>query len=414
MRPKQFYGWYVVAAANILLMIIFGASYSFGAFFTEIEKNFAADRFTVASAFSMMAFFSYIIGVFSGSFADRYSTRGIVALGIVFLASGFLLSSFASQSLQIFMALFCLLVGLGVGLVYVPTISAVQRWFIKRRSKASGIALAGTGVGIFVGPNVAGLLMQYLTWQDTMRIFAVAIAIAGLSAALVLHSKPQAIGLLPDGDTTLPPETDAVDGILLFDALSTARFWWYFGAIFLGSVGLFVGLVHINPFAQGIGATPLEANLLIGLIGVGNVGGRLFLGGVGDRLGARRLLLWLTISLAALNGLWLAAQGMASLSVFALLFGAANGGCISLYPAVAASWFGTRNLGAILGALYIAVGIAAIGGGSVAGLLYDHFHDYTVTIALSGLCALCSAAFLALATWSSPAGSRQINAGATS
>jgi OFA family oxalate/formate antiporter-like MFS transporter len=142
-------------------------------------------------------------------------------------------------------------------------------------------------------------------------------------------------------------------GVRLAEAIRSGRFWWYFGAILLGSVGLFLALVHINPYARQLGISATQANLLIGLIGVGNVAGRLFLGSIGDRIGAKRLLVCLTLALAVLNGFWLGAHGFASLAVFAVLFGVANGGCISLYPSVAASWFGTANLGAILGALYI-------------------------------------------------------------
>ncbi|WP_062792881.1 hypothetical protein [Serratia plymuthica] len=42
-------------------------------------------------------------GVFSGSLADRISTRVVVGVGIVLLALGFFLSSLASGSLQLFL-----------------------------------------------------------------------------------------------------------------------------------------------------------------------------------------------------------------------------------------------------------------------------------------------------------------------
>lgn len=61
-----------------------------------------------------------------------------------------------------------------------------------------------------------------------------------------------------------------------------------FIAIFFGSIGLFLALVHINPYAQQQGLNATQANLLIGLIGMGNIGGRLVLGRIGDRMGARR------------------------------------------------------------------------------------------------------------------------------
>ncbi|WP_218196347.1 MULTISPECIES: MFS transporter [unclassified Pseudomonas] len=155
--------------------------------------------------------------------------------------------------------------------------------------------------------------------------------------------------------------------------------------------------MHINPYARQFGISVTQANLLIGLIGVGNVAGRLFLGSIGDRMGARRLLIVLTFALVLLNLLWLGAHTFVTLALFAACFGVANGGCISLYPSVAASWFGTANLGAILGALYISVGLAALIGGSIAGLLFDLYQNYAVSIMLGALCALLSVVFILIA-----------------
>lgn len=401
MKTKVFHGWYVVFAAHLLLALIFGAAYSFGAFFSQIQASFNVGSFSVASVFSLTAFIYYLVGVFSGSLADRVSTRSVISAGVVLLALGFFVSSLASGSLQVFIVSFCVLVGLGVGLVYVPTVTAVQRWFVKHRSKASGLALAGTGVGTFVGPMAAGLLMQHFSWEATLRIFAAVILVLGVLAARLVRSHPQELGLLPDGDR--PSRTEnanrvlTLPGMRLAEAVRSARFWWYFGAIFLGSVGLFVGLVHINPYAQQLGISTTESNLLIGLIGVGNVGGRLFLGSLGDRMGARRLLICLTFALMLLNGFWLTAHDFYSLALFAVLFGVANGGCISLYPAVAAGWFGMANLGAILGALYISVGVAALVGGSLGGLLFDLYQSYAASILLSAVCALLSVLFILIA-----------------
>lgn len=401
MKSRVFPGWYVVGAAHVLLTLIFGAAYSFGAFFVPIQDSFAVGRFSVASVFSLTAFIYYGAGVFSGTLADRTSPRAVVGAGVVLLALGFFFSSYASGSLSLFIALFCSLVGLGVGLVYVPLVATVQRWFVIQRNQASGIALAGTGVGTFIGPVAAGLLMQHLSWESTLRIFALVIALVGLPMALLVRRSPQALGLLPDGarpGVGAPgPGVGTSQGMRLGEALGTARFWCYFVAIFLGSVGLFSALVHINPYARALGVSSAQANLFIGLIGVGNIVGRLFLGRLGDRIGAHRLLLVLTLILGGLNGLWLGAQTPVTLGLFALLFGLANGGCIALYPSVAAGWFGTANLGAILGALYVSVGIAALAGGSLGGLLFDLYQSYSATIALGALCALASAAFLQLA-----------------
>lgn len=393
MQVSGFYrGWYIVGAVHVLLALIFGAAYSFGAFFSSIQENFDAGSFSTASIFSFTALIYYVVGVFSGAWSDRTSVRAVTATGIVLLALGFLTSSLLSSSLALFLTAFCLLVGLGVGLVYVPAVSTIQRWFVVRRSHASGLALAGTGLGTLVGPMVAGFLMRHLSWQATMQVYAAAIALVGLAAAFSLRGRPEELGLHPDGIAMASQAgSRAQQGLSLGEASKQARFWWYFSAIFFGSIGIFLALVHINPYARQQGLSVTQANLLIGLIGVGNILGRLGFGRLGDRLGPLRFLTLLTVCLALLCGLWGLAHGFPALAAFAVLFGAVNGGCIALYPAVAATWFGTRNLGAILGALYIAVGIAAVAGGSVAGLLFDLYQSYTLSIVLAGACALLSA-----------------------
>ncbi len=394
-RGRLFRGWYIVGAVHVLLALIFGAAYSFGAFFFSIQAQFGASSFSTASIFSLTALIYYAVGVFSGAWSDRTSVRTVTSAGIVLLSLGFAASSLLTSSLAAFLGAFCALVGLGVGLVYVPAVSTIQRWFVLRRSSASGIALAGTGLGTLLGPVVAGALMEHLSWQLTMQVYAAAIALAGLVAAAALRSRPEELGLHPDG---IPPGRAKAAGqtghgldVGLGQAARQARFWWYFAAIFFGSIGLFLALIHINPLARQQGLPAAQANLLIGLIGVGNVLGRLVLGRLGDRMGPLRFLLVLTASLALLCGLWSMAQGFTALAGFALAFGAVNGGCIALYPAVAATWFGTRSLGAILGALYVSVGIAAVAGGSLAGLLFDLSGSYTSSILLAGGSAVLSA-----------------------
>lgn len=395
-----FPGWYVVGATHVLLALIFGAAYSFGAFFASIQEGFGVGSSSAASVFSFTALIYYVVGVFSGSLADRISTRRVIAMGIVSLALGFAIASVVTDSLAGFLVAFCSLVGLGVGLVYVPAVTAVQRWFVRHRSRASGLALAGTGLGTFIGPVVAGLLMEHMSWQATMRCFALAIAVVGLAMAMLLKGRPEEAGLYPDGAPAAPgaAHLPAPSGLSLAQAVRGGRFWWYFGAILLGSVGLFAALVHIHPYARQHGLSSTAGNLLIGLVGAGNILGRLLLGGLGDRLGPGRLLMCLTLILALLNGVWLGATSFPALALFAVLFGAANGGCISLYPALAATWFGTANLGAILGGLYIAVGIAAMAGGSLAGWLFDAYGSYSVAIAVSGGCALLSTTCIARAS----------------
>lgn len=284
-----------------------------------------------------------------------------------------------------------------MGLIYVPALVAVQRWFIRLRSRASGLASAGTGVGTFVAPLFAGWLLEQQNWQIAMQWFALAILLLGLPAALSMVGQPSQLGLSCDGDPHPAKAAAQAQGMELSQALRSSSFWWLFLAILLASVSLFAALVHIAPMAQGLDIDAASSQWLIALIGAGNVLGRPLLGGLGDRLGALRLLMGLSIFLALLHLLWWQAHGWAALAAFSLLFGAAHGGCIALFPVLAAQWFGTLRLGAILGILYISVGLAAVAGASASGWVFDQTGGYTQAIQVSAALALLAVAALALA-----------------
>lgn len=389
----------MVAAAHGLCALVFGALYAFGAMFEAMQLRFAADRFAVASVFSAGAVVVYLTGPLAGALADRWPVRRVVGAGVTLLAVGFALAGEAA-TLHALAWAHAACIGVGVGLVYVPTVAVVQRWFVRRRSLASGLALAGTGLGTFAGPLLAGALMRALDWPMALRTMALGIALLGLVAAAWLVGSPGELGQWPDGDGAPEPSSPSPQstGWLLAQALSSRRFWCFFAAIGLASVSLFVCMVHLVPLARGLGVPAARADLLLGLVGLGNIGGRLGLSRLGDRLGSTRMLLVLNVALVVLHCLWGSASGFGMLAVFAVLFGAAHGGCIALYPAQAAQWFGTRRLGAILGSLYVSVGLAASGGASLAGLLYDRLGSYAVPLLASGIMAALACIFLAWAS----------------
>lgn len=231
-KERKFRGWYMVGAVHLLLAVIFGAAYSFGAFFTALQTNFDAGRFSTASIFSLTALIYYAVGVFSGAWSDRTSVRTVTGIGILLLSLGFFGSSLLASSLTAFLLTFCLLVGVGVGLVYVPAVSTIQRWFVVHRSSASGLALAGTGLGTLVGPMVAGGLMRHLSWQSTLQVYAVAIAVLGLAAAFILRGRPEDVGEYPDGlrpvEVTSMQRPGFSGSVTLREAAGRAQFWWFF------------------------------------------------------------------------------------------------------------------------------------------------------------------------------------------
>jgi len=88
--------------------------------------------------------------------------------------------------------------------------------------------------------------------------------------------------------------------------------------------------------------------------------------------------------------LWSVASGFSMLGVFAVVVGMSYGGCVGLYPAVATYLFGTHHIGAMLGYLYTAVGVAALLGTTVTGFVFDTTGSYLGSILVSSATAIAA------------------------
>lgn len=387
------YGWTQVVAAHVLFALAFGTVYAFGVFFGALQQHLGTGRFPVALAFSLAACAYHLTGPLAAALADRFPVRRVVGAGAVLVGLGLGLASLATTPGEL-MAAFGACLGLGVGLVYVPTMAVVQRWFVRRRTQALGLALCGIALGALVVPLLAAQLQQALGWQVAMRLLGLGIVVLGVLAAAVLVERPSDIGAGPDGPAMPFGPSDDAPGLTLPQAMRTPCWRWLCLGVAFVSAGWFIALAHIVPQGTGLGWSVPQAALLVGLLCVGHVAGRLAAGPWADRIGAARLLQTLALALVALHLLWLASFHAWMLAGFALLFGLAHGACTALYPALAAQWFGTRRLGPILGALYVGVGLAALASASTAGWLFDVAQSDALPVAVSALAALLGAACL--------------------
>jgi MFS family permease len=126
--------------------------------------------------------------------------------GLLVIAFGLVLAARATALWQVYLG-YSLGVGLGVGLSYVPSVAAVQRWFVRQRGTASGLAIAGIGVGTLIGAPLAHELIAGLGWRKTYLVLAMISAVGAVLAGALIRPAPQRYGLGPDGDPPAPGGT---------------------------------------------------------------------------------------------------------------------------------------------------------------------------------------------------------------
>jgi len=359
------YGWVVVAAAFTLMFVGFGAAYSFAAFFAAFEGEFSASRGDIALVFSLCAFLWFSSGAPGGMLADRFGARRVAIAGVVCLVLALWAASVA-QSLSVLYAIYSIGIGIGVGLVYVPSVGAVQPWFGANRAFASGIAVAGIGAGNFAGPLFAAWWIGLFGWRGAYLALAVFVLLLGGVAASLLRTRTKT--------------TSQTEGMPLPEALKTAPFWLLFASLVLSCIGLFVPMVHLSPYATDAGYSQAQGVALVSLIGVGSLAGRFTVGAPADRIGRLPSLCAMYAGLGVMFLLWYVASAYWMLVVFAIVFGVCYGSCVALLPTIVMDLYGPRAVSGIIGCLYTGAGIGTLLGPWLAGVAYDTVGSYQLAI----------------------------------
>jgi len=372
--------WVVVAAAFTLMFVGFAAAYSFAAFFSAYEGEFGASRGHIALVFSVAAFIWFLLGAPAGIAGDRFGPRRVALIGVASLVAALWLASRA-DSLAMLYATYSLGIGIGVGLVYVPSVGAVQPWFGANRAFASGLAVAGIGAGNIAGPLLAAWWIGLFGWRGAYGALALFVFVLGGAAALAIRQQPSIAAAGP------------ASGMPLRLAMRTPAFWLIYASLVLSCVGLFVPMVHLGPYAQDAGYSEAQGVTLVSLIGLGSLLGRFTVGGIAERLGRLPSLAAMYAGLGVMLVVWWSTTAWWLLALFALVFGICYGAYVALVPTIVMDLYGARSVSGIIGTLYTGAGIGTLIGPWLAGTAFDAFGSYTLPILaaalLSFVAALC-------------------------
>lgn len=379
------YAWVVVWATFVCLAVIFGVSYSFAAFFESFASEFSAQRAEVSWIFGLSGFVYFVLGAGGGMLADRFGPRIVCSAGMVLIALGLLATSWATSLMAVYLS-YGLLVGLGIALVYTPSIASVQPWFSARRGLAGGIASSGVGAGTLLVPVLVAMAIGPMPWRDAMQLLALGVLVLGLLAAGLLRRAPSAGSSSGAGGPA--------SGLSLRETLRSPTFRWLYLATVLASPVMFIPFAHVSASARDMGLGEAFAVGLVGLIGVGSLVGRFAIGLLADRLGRAQTLVLMQLSMGASYVLWGAAGGQGMLVVFALWFGLSYGSIVSLLPAICMDYFGGRSVASVVGTLYSGAALGNLLGPVLAGAAFDWSGHYLGVMAVCGGLALC-------ATWAS-------------
>ena len=371
-ESRFFYGYVIVSLAFLILMVIGGTHYTFGVFFKPLIGDFGWTKVSTSGAFSLYMIVLGLLSILVGRLNDRFGPRVVMSVGSFFLGLGYLLMSQTSAIWHLYL-FYGVIIGAGTSGLFIPPISAVARWFIKRRGLMNGIVLAGIGVGTMIMPPLASWIISNYGWRTSYVVIGFMILAVIISAAQFLRRDPGQKRQLPYGQNEVTEENlnSKVSGFSLQEAMLTQQFWLLCAVYLVVNIFLQAIMVHIIPHATEVGiSTAAAANIFIGIGGL-SIAGRITLGSASDRIGSKSgLIICFILTTAALAWL-LVAKEMWMFYLFAAVFGFAYGGIVAMQSPLVANLFGLRSHGAIFGITISAFTFGGAIGPVLAGGIFD-------------------------------------------
>ncbi len=408
-RGRLFYGWWIVGAAFFTLFITVGVPfYGVPFFYDYFIREFGWTRAVTVSGIALA---TVLIQPIAGVLLHRFSPRKAIVFGAVMLAIAMAAFGLGNGSRALYYGAWCAFM---IGYVYsgpLPHQVLLTRWFRRNRGLAIGISYLGLGLGgAFSQKYVALPLIQHFGWRMALVGMGASLIIVIPFALFVLRDRPEDLGLLADGDTVPPPQSDRT-GRSLGELIRQPAFW-LLGAGTCASIGC-IGSInqHMKLLFQDAGLAPalVADTTFISLIS--SLIGRVVMGWFADRSSKKKVMLVAYLLVAVpVPLLWIIDRpGMPGL--FACLFGFGLGADYMMIPLIAAELFGAESLGRVMGIILPLDSIGQTCFPFVVGIMRDHFGNYGLALILVTSLALIGAAAIAILPRSAPNRGRVIDSG---
>ena len=368
---KLSYGWVVVGAGMLMTCIGIGSMFSLAVFLQPIATETGWSRSGISMAATLDFLCMGAASFFWGALSDRFGTRVVVLSGSVLLGVGLIAASRAT-TLAEFQLLFGVLIGVAIGSFYAPMMAAATAWLEHRRNLAAALVSAGMGIGSMTISPLAAWLLTSLDWRTAMLTIGIAAWALLIPASLLVRPPPAAAH-----GTAGPVPAAAGDYPLTgLQALFTPQFAAIALTHFACCAAHSGPLFHMVSYVAFCGVPALLAVSVFGLAGLAGLGGRLGLGLIADRIGAKPTLVGGLLVQALAVGAYLFVGELGEFYALSVIFGLAYGGVMPLYAVLVRDTFGPRIMGTTFGAVSMFASLGMALGPWAGGYVFDTYGNY--------------------------------------
>jgi MFS family permease len=281
---------------------------------------------------------------------------------------------------------FQLTYGIGVGLAasafFAPLIATVTGWFETQRNLAVSLVSAGMGMAPLTLSPLASWLITHHGWRTAMFDIGVLAWVVLIPAALFVRRPPVAGAAGSEAAPSAPAKAE------IGRALTSPQFL-VLGFTFMLCCAAHSGpIFHVVSYAMYCGLTSMAAVSVYSVEGLAGLGGRVIIGLLADRYGAKRVLITTLILQAFAIAAYLKVNKLSEFYTLAVIFGVAYGGGMPLYASLAREYFGQHIMGTVFGAATMLSSLGMSLGPVVGGWIFDTYHNYAWLYIASAAVAL--------------------------
>ncbi|MDR6502339.1 MFS family permease [Burkholderia ambifaria] len=368
--PDSRYRWVIVAAGGLMGCIAIGAMFSLPVFLRAIARDTGWSMTGISGAMTLGFIAMAFASMGWGSLSDRIGTRAVVMTGAVLLSASLALASRA-PSLLAFQLTFGLAVGSATAAVFAPMMACVTGWFDTHRSLAVSLVSAGMGMAPMTMSPLAAWLVSTHDWRTSMLLVAALAAVVMIPASLLVRRAPAL-----DRAQAVPAPAGAPAAMSVADALRSPQFMVLLLTNFFCCATHSGPIFHTVSYAVTCGIPLIVAVSIYSVEGLAGMGGRIVFGLLGDRVGAKRMLVagLLAQALGALGYYFV--RTLDGFYAVATLFGFIYAGVMPLYSVLARENFPLRMIGTVIGGCAMAGSLGMAAGPVAGGLIVDTFGSY--------------------------------------
>jgi sugar phosphate permease len=340
-----------------------------------------------AGAFSLSRLEGGLEGPLVGWLIGKLGPRRLMLFGVLSVGLGFVALSHVDSLWMFYIAYGVLLsIGFNTGFFH-PSQAAAVTWFRRQRGTAVGLMMSSVGLGGgVVVPLVAWLVDQH-GWRTAALTVGLGMWLLGLPMAMIVRSRPEDHGLLPDGDPPAKVDTRADHGkaarshepeveLTLRQAVCTAAFWTITLFMVTRLFAATAVLVHKIPLLIDFGYSPQAAANWAAYAALVSVPFRMGAGWLGDRLEKCHLLALLMVS----QGLSAYLLGVATneyMIILGLTLWGLGEASAPLHTALRADYFGRKHYALISGCMSPFIMLGSFSGPLFAGYAFDTTGSYS-------------------------------------